>query len=290
MNHQTTLPTHATTRRCAARQIRNLAVSALWEEVVTYPKPGLVSLVDSGSHGDMTAATFLRSVLSLRHYFERMAAAGMVRSTFDALRQLGVVAEERMLLATSGINTHRGAIFNLGLLAAAAGRQIAEAAEGAEPFVTSLGEVVREAWGPAMALHRRDPRSHGSRVDFRHGAGGALAQARAGYPVIFGMALPEYRRVLTAGGSANQARVQAFFVLLGTVDDTNLLHRGGAEGLAFAREASTRFLDAGGVFNQQWRECAIDIHRQFCRRGLSPGGSADLLAACVFVHSLASDR
>jgi triphosphoribosyl-dephospho-CoA synthase len=115
-----------------------------------------------------------------------------------------------------------------------------------------------------------------------------LAQVRAGFPAVFAVALPAYRRVLAAGGSANQARVQAFFVLLATLDDTNLLHRAGAAGLAYAREASACFLAADGVFGPHWREQAIEIHRQFCRRGLSPGGSADLLAACVFMHSLRS--
>lgn len=274
----------------AARRVRDLALRALWQELLTYPKPGLVSPVDSGSHLDMDATTFARSAFSLRGYFRDMAAAGASGAPFESLRRLGVLSEARMLRATRGVNTHRGAIFNLGLLAAAAGHRtrsssaLDSACVGVE--CDALGDIVRRHWGPALAAHRRDPRSHGSRADTAHGAGGARVEAMAGFPSVYAIALPAYRAVLAGGGAANPARVQAGFALIAHLADTNLLHRGGAAGLAHAQRSAREFLNDGGVFQPGWLERATTVHRDFSARGLSPGGSADLLACCVFVDAI----
>src|SRR6218665_1374485 len=127
--------------------------------------------------------------------------------------------------------------------------------------------------------------SHGSRASAKYGVGGAQAQAAAGFPSVYRVALPAYRAGLARSAAQNQARVQAFFALLGHLDDTNLLHRGGREGLAYARVQAARFLAAGGVFQARWQRRATDLHLAFRQRWLSPGGSADLLAVCLFVHA-----
>ena len=95
---------------------------SLYDELSLYPKPGLVSLVDNGSHCDMDAGTFMRSLFALRRYFFHIAAAGAANAPFSELKRLGIAAERRMLAATGGVNTHRGAIFCIGMLCAAAGR------------------------------------------------------------------------------------------------------------------------------------------------------------------------
>lgn len=323
-------PAQARPRQAQAQALRNLAVRALLGELRTYPKPGLVSLVDSGSHRDMDATTLVRSTLALRRYFEDCARVGACGAAFDTLKALGIAAEQRMLRATHGVNTHRGAIFHLGLLAAAAGHRAAQHAAAPAP---SLGEIVRRRWGADIAAHRRpaaidDSRptaiddnhpaaihgsrptapdgnrpaaidgasaaatcgngaapSHGSRASARYGVGGAQAQAAAGFPSVYRVALPAYRAALARSAAPNQARVQAFFALLGHLDDTNLLHRGGREGLAYARVQAARFLADGGVFQARWQRRATDLHLAFRERWLSPGGSADLLAVCLFVHA-----
>jgi triphosphoribosyl-dephospho-CoA synthase len=263
----------------AFRRVRNAAVRALVAELVTYPKPGLVSLCDNGSHRDMDAASFFRSSLALRRYFQRAAAAGAAQASFAELNRLGREAEVRMLRATGGVNTHRGAIFNLGLLAAAAGAR--RAGER-----TRLGEIVVRRWGADIAAHRRDAGSHGSRITARYGAGGAQAEAAGGFASVYGLALPAYRAVLAEGGSANAARVQTFFELMARLVDTNLLHRGGPAGLAHAQARAQDFLRAGGVRRRGWQASAVRVHRDLVGRWLSPGGSADLLAACLFVAAL----
>ncbi|MGI0503638.1 triphosphoribosyl-dephospho-CoA synthase, partial [Burkholderia sp. ZZQ-2] len=104
-----------------AGRIAELAERSLVLEIETYPKPGLVSHVDTGSHTDMDAATFARSAAVLRPYFAELADAGARDADMAVLRKIGLRAEHAMLAATGGVNTHRGAIFGLGLLCAAAG-------------------------------------------------------------------------------------------------------------------------------------------------------------------------
>jgi triphosphoribosyl-dephospho-CoA synthase len=272
------------------RAIARAAVRALLAELVTYPKPGLVSFVDGGSHADMTARHFVRSAAALRHYFRAAADAGTRGEGFDRLRAFAVEAEVAMRRATGGVNTHRGAIFSVGLLAAAAGWRCATAGEadarGRSCHRATLGAIARERWGADIAAHRRDPSSHGSGATRNHGSGGAQAEAAAGFPSVYGIALPAYRGVLRAGGSSGEAAVQAFFALLAQVEDTNLLHRGGAEGLRFARRAAREFIEAGGMLARDAMPRAIAVHRTLVARRLSPGGCADLLAACLFVAAV----
>jgi len=107
--------------RCVAGYLAAAAVGALLAELETWPKPGLVSHVDSGSHADMDASTFKASAIAIAPFFGHLAVAGAAGSDMDGLREIGVEAERAMLAATGGVNTHRGAIFGLGLLCAAAG-------------------------------------------------------------------------------------------------------------------------------------------------------------------------
>ncbi len=124
---------------------------SLYQELALYPKPGLVSFRDNGAHRDMNAATFVRSLFSLRGYFVAIAAAGMRDAGFAELQQLGLAAESRMLRATRGINTHRGAIFTHGMLAAAAG---CAAARNIAPSDENLRAIVTDELEPRSARHR----------------------------------------------------------------------------------------------------------------------------------------
>jgi len=275
--------------RCLAddRRIGLLALRALHEELVCYPKPGLVSRLDAGSHSDMDAATFLRSICALRNYFPAIAAAGAAHASLTHLRMLGMEAEQRMLRATGGVNTHRGAIFNLGLLAAAAGWQRANAHGRTGQ---SLGETVRRQWGEAIAwcaaANHDAPLSHGACVAQRYGSGGARAEAAAGFPFVFEIGLPAFRLSLARHGDRGRAAVQCFFSLMAHLPDTNLLYRGGLQGLARAQAAAHEFLRHGGAEGGEWQARARAIHHEFIVCRLSPGGSADLLAATLFVHAL----
>jgi triphosphoribosyl-dephospho-CoA synthase len=262
--------------------IGRAAVRALYQELAASPKPGLVSLDDPGSHCDMDARLMLRSLFALRHYFRDIAQAGARQEPFEPMRQLGLRAERNMLAATRGVNTHRGAIFSLGLLAAAAG---GISAERYPLTADALARMVRVRFGDdirAAARHAQD--SHGKAAARRFGAGGAREEAAAGFPTVFGIGLPAYRQTLNARANEQAAAVQCLFALMAELEDTNLLYRGGLSGLEFARAHARSFLASGGVFQNGWQARSAAIHREFVARRLSPGGSADLLAATLFVQ------
>jgi triphosphoribosyl-dephospho-CoA synthase len=280
---------HATRLRVSARPLPYLiglsAIQSLHQELAAYPKPGLVSPIDSGSHRDMDAALFFRSLFSLRSYFCEVATAGMLGVPFAVLKPIAIAAEARMLTATRGVNTHRGAIFNLGLLAAAAGSLLQS---GETLKDDALGAEVRAAWGDEIREHGRSLRqvSHGRAVATRYGVGGALEGAAAGFPHVFKIGLPVLQDALARGGSPNAATVQCLFSLMAVLPDTNLLYRGGEAGLILAQDVAQQFLADGGVHREGWRKHAMSLHRLFVDRNLSPGGSADLLAATLFVNRL----
>ncbi len=269
-----------------ARRIGDAAFGALIDELLTWPKPGLVSHVDSGSHTDMNCETFHASAVALRPFFVRLAGAGASMATMADLRVIGIEAEHAMLSATGGVNTHRGAIFALGLLCAAAA---ALELEGTAPRSPSrIAAYVASSWGNSIVRGPIPLRSHGSAALRRFGAGGARAQAAAGFPHVLKIGLPALRRARAVTRDDEAARVETFFALLAAVEDTNLLHRGGAEGLAHARAAAERFLNEGGIGRTDWQAHALDIHCDFVIRRLSPGGCADLLAATILLDRLTS--
>jgi len=261
------------------------AVRSLYAELTLYPKPGLVSLVDNGSHDDMTAATFMRSLFALRHYFARITRAGMADAPFATLKRLGIDAETRMLLATGGINTHRGAVFCLGLLCAAIGNC---RARGIVLTPGTIRATLLMRWASALAAHL-DPGaldSHGVQARRRHGVGGARQEAALGLPSVFELGLPVLRNTLAAGRGMRRARVDALFALMAHISDTNLYHRGGKEGALTVRRHAQAFVARGGTANDDWEVQALACHHAFVAARLSPGGAADLLAAACLLHAV----
>jgi len=265
--------------------IGRLAIGALQNELTLYPKPGLVSPIDNGAHDDMNLTTFVRSLLALRGYFTAIAEAGAREAPFAELQRLGIEAERRMLTATGGINTHRGAIFCLGFLAAAAGWR---RARGLDLDGRNLAATIISLWGESIEdVGRKTADSHGARAIRLYGARGAREELLAGLPTLLNVAVPALRAALARGACPERASIQCLFAIMAQMQDTNLLHRGGQEGLAFVQNAAQRFLDAGGVFAPDWRQRALDLHGDCVALHLSPGGAADCLAAAWFVQGLA---
>jgi triphosphoribosyl-dephospho-CoA synthase len=267
-----------------AATIGRLAIRVLQNELALYPKPGLVSPVDNGAHDDMDVTTFVRSLLALRFYFTAIADAGARAAPFAALQRLGIEAEKRMLAATGGINTHRGAIFCLGFLAAAAGWR---RARGLDLDGRELAATILHLWGDGIEdVGRKAADSHGARMIALYGARGAREELLAGLPTLLGVAVPALRGALARGASPEHASIQCLFGIMAQLQDTNLLHRGGPDGLAFVQTAAQKFLDAGGVFAPGWRRRALDLHGDCVALHLSPGGAADCLAAAWFVQEM----
>jgi triphosphoribosyl-dephospho-CoA synthase len=268
-------------RAPSAEDLGRLARRSLELELFTWPKPGLVSHLDSGAHEDMDANLVRASAHCLEPFFTQLAASGAAGATLRVLRDIGIAAERAMLEVTRGVNTHRGAIFGLGLLSAAAGRLALEGTLAAR----SLGEQVRQVWGRSLRMTAPSG-SHGAYVFERYGTGGARTEAASGFAHVYLIGLPALRRARRLGAGEEAARVQACFALIAAVADSNILYRAGPAGLEHAQAVARRFLIEGGVQRGDWRERAAQAHGDFVSRRLSPGGCADLLAMTLFVDAL----
>lgn len=247
----------------AGECLAELAVSALKDEVDTTPKPGLVDRRNCGAHRDMDLPLFHRSADALAPYFRQAVALGLASAEcMPALQQTGLAAEETMLAATGGVNTHKGAIYAFGLILAALGSHLAR---GGDVFCTAA----------ALAANGLPPAgdTHGQAALLRYGAMGARGEAVAGFP--------HARMACRVLGESQGDPLPALLTLLRTVEDTNLLHRGGPEGLHFVQQQAAAIL-AG---DREDRIPALERLDDACiRRNLSPGGSADLLALALLLH------
>ncbi|XHS76951.1 triphosphoribosyl-dephospho-CoA synthase MdcB [Burkholderiaceae bacterium UC74_6] len=265
-------------------ELGRAATRALYDELVLSPKPGLVTLTDRGSHSDMDAQMFMRSLFSLRHYFSQIAQAGHDGADFAGLERLGIEAEVRMLAATGGVNTHRGAIFMLGLLCASAGAVLRESGSLAQP--NEIRESLQRNWG--AALEKRCGRVSslpGGMAAHRYGLRSASQEAALGFPVLFETAVPALTAALARGLSPQQARLDTLFHIMAVLDDSNLAHRGGIAGLYFGQASAQQFIQEGGAGAIDGIRKVEAIAREFVARRLSPGGAADTLsAACWLVR------
>ena len=281
---------HAATPAAASpatlQSLGRAATVALYEELALYPKPGLVSMVDSGSHADMDARTFLRSLFALRHYFPAITQLGATHAPFVALERLGVSAEAQMMAATGQVNTHRGAIFSLGLLCAAAGALAQDSAAGWS--AAALRACLLRQWGAPLqarcARSQNRARSNGHSAALAHGLVSVGKAAAQGFPLLFDGAVPAWLCAQQRGLAPHEVRLETLFTLMATLDDTNLAHRGGLAGLRWVQAQARHWLADGGAGAPGARTRALVLHQAMVHRRLSPGGAADLLAACCWLQ------
>jgi triphosphoribosyl-dephospho-CoA synthase len=264
-------------------QVADLAVRALVEEAELTPKPALIDRRGSGAHDDMNLGMLFDSAYALHPTFRDLAARAYgcapSRRLREELAAIGRRGEGVMLAVTGGVNTHRGAIWALGLLAAAA----VMAPSGAQPAdITALaGRVASftDLYAPTEA-------SHGSLVMSRYGVLGARGEARRGFPHVVGVALPALRAAREDGHSERLARLDALIALIARVEDTCLLHRGGLAALKDAQAGARAALAVGGNATPAGRRVVRSLETALLRHNASPGGSADLLAAALFLDAL----
>jgi triphosphoribosyl-dephospho-CoA synthase len=265
-------------------RIGRVATLALYDELALAPKPGLVTPSSQGSHADMDVRTFFRSLAALRAYFVQIAALGAREAAFAELERCGIEAEQRMLAATGGINTHRGAIFMLGLLCAAAGRA---GGGGERPTPALIRSTLLTRWGAVLAARALRPSSlPGGIAARRLGLRSASSEAALGFPTLFDTALPALRTCQARGLTLQQARLDTLFHVIGVLDDSNLAQRGGLAGLRFAQQAAQAFLLAGGTARADGMTALATLCAEFTRRRLSPGGAADTLAAACWLQRI----
>ena len=269
-----------------AARIGESALRALLYEVAVTPKPGLVDRRNSGAHRDMDFYTFMDSAAALTPYFQDCArlgiseAEGRAEALFSRLQPLGLIAEGRMREATGGVNTHKGAIFSLGLLCAAAGRLYGRGEQvRAESVCREAGEMAQIS---LKALEKGEaPGSNGARVFHEHGVLGARGEAAAGFPTVLSTALPVLQKNAKKG--YDRAGALALLALLTDAADTNVIHRAGPEALK-QLHSSARALLLGEATPSDIE----NLDEELIAKNVSPGGSADLLSAAFFLYFVCS--
>jgi len=261
--------------------LADFAVTALIDEAHLTPKPALVDQRGCGAHADLDLPTMLRSANSLRGAFAAMADAAFGQEPSQSLRKtlavIGREGERATLAATS--NTHRGAIWVLGLLTA--GVAMADADRTAEGIAARAAEVARypDRFAPVAE-------SNGSRVCVRYGVAGARGEAATGFPHVANIGLPALRAGRGGGLAEEDVRLDVLMSIMASLDDTCLLHRGGRAALTTARRGARALLEAGGASTAMGCQALFRLDAELLALNASPGGSADLLAAVLFLDQL----
>jgi triphosphoribosyl-dephospho-CoA synthase len=259
-----------------------LARQSLIAEAELTPKPGLVDGRSSGSHSDLSLDLMRRSADAIAPYFTEMAQASAEARMDTGLRALvagiGREAEAAMLRATSGSNAHKGAIWVLGLLVCAA-----SLSESSRP------EFVAEAAGCLARLpDRARPQAvtHGDVVLERYGATGARGEAYGNFPHVVEIGLPALKAARISGRTERDSRLTALLAIMSHLDDTCVLYRGGGEAQKIVREGAAHVIAVGGPGSSKGNGALIALGQELVSLRISPGGSADLLAATLFLDAL----
>ena len=264
--------------------LAHLACDALQQELDTTPKPGLVDQHDSGAHADMDYRLMQRSICALRPYFVQLAqVAQQGPLTHPVVSAIGIEAERAMLAATGGVNTHRGALFSMGLAIVAAGSSLSEYSEFSEysdysDYSEHSDFSLQSAIAQLAQTFPDTQGTHGSRAVSQYQAKGALAMAREGYEQLFSDWLPFLRNLKQQGDP--YAHHKTLLRIMSQLDDTNILHRCGAE------VASRVKAEAADLLTHFSTDALDEMNRRYSAENISPGGSADMLALTIFTNAI----
>ena len=270
--------------------IGHLASMALQAELDTTPKPGLVDCNDNGAHRDMDHALMQRSIQALHPYFVRLAQLGFTdkQPCHDEIVNIGIEAEREMFKVTGGVNTHKGALFSIGLAAVAlAGESFCRITQAEECGTMAYNDVnskqIQSLSNSIASLARLFPDTngtHGSKAKANNILKGALDNAREGYTQLFKAWLPFYIDRIAEGD--NYALHKTLLRIMCDLDDTNIVYRTSMETMQEVKTEARQMLDASrNIVNF---EAALQaMNTDYIHRNISPGGSADMLSLVVFL-------
>lgn len=265
-----------------ARELAGLAREALIAEAELTPKPGLVDCRGPGAHTDLTLDLMRRSACALEPFFAQMAATSAAREASRDLRaelaSIGRDAESAMFEATMGANSHKGAIWVLGLLVAGAAQS---SRKRAKDIAESAASIARFPDRVSLQVV-----THGDIVRSRYGADGARGEAVRAFPHVMELGRPMLRRKRSSGASEQVSRLDALFAIMSELDDTCVLYRGGPAALRMVKKGARGIVRRGGYGTTEGRREAFRLDRTLNATRISPGGSADLLAATIFLDAV----
>lgn len=273
--------------------IGHLASMALQAELDTTPKPGLVDRNDNGAHRDMDHALMQRSIQALHPYFVRLAQLGFTdkQPCHDEIVNIGIEAEREMFKSTGGVNTHKGALFSIGLAAVAlAGEAFSRITQAERCGTMAYNDVnskqIQSLSNSIASLARLFPDTngtHGSKAKANNILKGALDNAREGYTQLFKAWLPFYIDRIAEGD--NYALHKTLLRIMCDLDDTNIVYRTSMETMKEVKTEARQMLDTSrNIVNFETALQAMNT--DYIHRNISPGGSADMLSLVVFLSCI----
>ncbi len=248
-----------------------IAVNALKQELDLTPKPGLVDTHDNGAHSDMCYEIMLKSINALRPYFARLAVISYSDNLPEAslLQNMGIDAEKDMLAATGGVNTHRGALFSMGLAVVAACHTMAMRSND---FLKNWSKTIECIAGQLPGSNN----SHGNSAKIQHNVAGALDLARTGYGEVASKWLSYYHD----NCGDEHVKLKTLLYIMCSLDDTNVIHRAGYEMAQQVKQEAAHLLENFSI------ESLEQMNQSFITRNISPGGAADMLSLTLFLSAL----
>lgn len=285
------------------KHVADSAVQALYCELNLSPKPGLVDRCNSGSHQDMDYQTFCNSIEALAPFFTDYVHQGFhhqgnLEELFDQIRDIGVGAEKAMMLATEGINTHKGANFSFAVILGATGYYLKQ--EPASIFtqqdIEGVFLIVQQMTHNLVTkdftdLHLKSTLSYGEKLYLEKGLTGIRGEAAAGYPALRKVLLPYLRQKKTTGESSDTLFLRGMLLLMSKVEDGNILHRGGYDAWLQVKK-ETKELHQANLDSKSLHTQLVNYDEVMRERHLSPGGTADLLSLgfyLAFLEELITD-
>jgi len=280
--------------------ISELAVKAMIYEVSATPKPGLVDRNNSGAHNDMDFFTFMSSSASLTYTFYECALEGVnfdredYRDLLKRIRPIGIKGEEKMFNATRGVNTHKGLIFSLGIIAAAAGNIYKETGRqviSSEEISMKIRKITKGITEELKEIDRKEKLTYGEKLYKKYGTKGIRGEVESGFATVLKTGLPILKR-LTAKQDThiNDILVQTLLYLMIETEDSNVLGRHNLDMLNYVKKSAREAIRLGGMFSQSGKEYIYKMDKDFIEKNISPGGSADLLAVTFMIALLENPK
>lgn len=285
-----------------ANQLAIYAQQAVLYEAVLFPKPGLVDSVNSGSHNDMDIYTFMDSGSSLYKGFYEFALQGLSwegspKKLFEKIRPIGTDLEKQMLKETKNINTHKGIIFSMGIFLAATGLILQRDLNNLDELPTFLQKNTDEIFNIIKGMtkglvakdfknvHKKSVLTHGEKLYIKYGFTGIRGEAQAGYPIIQNQIMLRMRSQ-SRKENLKFRLLEILFLLMSTIEDSNVVHRGGLEALGLVKKEATTFIANNTLAQSNAIEEIEKMNDLFVEKHISPGGSADLLIISIFLGKL----
>lgn len=267
--------------------ISEQAEKALISEVNITPKPGLVDQKNCGAHKDMDIGLFMKSIAVLKPWFKTFAELGMDGALEDInwemfvrLRKLGIEAEKAMFTATGGVNTHKGIIFSMAFICASLGRMFVQGQKCLpETLSKECAMFAKYSMGDFETIQKESTGTNGEKIYVAYGIKGARKEAAEGFPTVLNTSLPVLRKEKSKGRNLNKAAMVALIAIMSEAYDTNIIARSDIETAKIIKEDMKKLLIMSE--SKDITDEVRKLDKRFTADGISPGGSADLLAVTL---------